>query len=176
VVAIAGANAVGYALVLFATLRAGSCAALLPATVDGEAIAAMLADSGARVLFLDRAMSGKLAEAALPLGVPLVPYQGVPSRIAEWMAGPGSRPQAIEIQPEDPCVILYSCGTLDGSIHSHGLRMSRLRLGAASGLAPDPVKIAPSEPLHSDAALVDFLGAVAKGARIELIAELDTGA
>ncbi|MDB5724136.1 MAG: acyl--CoA ligase [Novosphingobium sp.] len=176
VVAIAGANAAGYALALFATLRTGAAAALLTASASAEAVAAMLADSGATLLFLDRVMAVQLGGVALPANVLLVPYESVPQRIGEWLAPVGARSQPVAIQPGDPFNIIYSSGTTGtpkGIVQSHAMRMGHLRRAPASGFSPDATAIY-GTPLYSNTTLVSFLAATAAGARIVLMPKFDT--
>lgn len=175
-VAIAGANSVGYALVFFATLRTGGAAALLTSSATPEAIVAMLADSGAKLLFLDRDMAEKLAGVALPEGVAVIPCGGVPQRIAEWIAPVGARPKPVAIDPGDAFNIIYSSGTTGtpkGIVQSHKMRMGHLRRAPLSGFGPEATAIY-GTPLYSNTTLVSFVAAIAAGSRVVLMPRFDT--
>jgi acyl-CoA synthetase (AMP-forming)/AMP-acid ligase II len=168
-VAIAGANAIPYALALFGALRAGAAAALLTVTASPEALTAMLADSAARHLFLDRAMAERLT--ALPPEVTPVAFD----RLHEWMAPSGATPAPVAIGPDDPFNIIYSSGTTGqpkGIVQSHAMRMGHLRRGIWAGMDPDATNLI-STPLYSNTTLVSFLPAIAGGSRVILMPRFD---
>lgn len=165
VVAIAGYNAIPYALAFFATLRIGAAAALLTVSATPEALTAMLADSGARHLFLDAAVAERLGE--LPLGVTLIAF----GAIEAWAAPPNARPTPVEIRPEDPFNIIYSSGTTGqpkGIVQSHAMRMGHLRRGIWAGMDASATNLV-STPLYSNTTLVSFLPAIAGGSRAILM-------
>jgi acyl-CoA synthetase (AMP-forming)/AMP-acid ligase II len=164
-VAIAGYNAIPYALALFAALRIGAAAALLTVSATADALIAMLADSGARHLFLDRALAERLAP--LPSEIDPIGFD----ELSAWMAPTGASPAPVAVQPEDPFNIIYSSGTTGqpkGIVQSHAMRMAHLRRAEASGYDPSATALI-STPLYSNTTLVSFLPAIAGGSRVVLM-------
>ena len=176
-VAIAGSNAIGYALAFIAAVRIGAAAAPLTASATPQAIAAMVADCGARHLFLDTAMAEKLADTVLPPGLVRIAYDdgtaGEP--LSRWMAEEGARPQPVAIDPADPFNIIYSSGTTGtpkGIVQSHRMRMGHIQHSHAWGYDQTARTII-STPLYSNTTLVSFLPALAGGGRVVLMERFD---
>jgi acyl-CoA synthetase (AMP-forming)/AMP-acid ligase II len=172
VVAIAGYNAIPYLLALFGGLRAGAAGALLTVSASAEAIAAMLADSGARHLFLDAAAAERLSSATLPPGVSHIAF----AALGEWMAPAGVAPDPVAIQPADPFNIIYSSGTTGlpkGIVQSHAMRFGYMRRAPFAGYDPSKSFLV-STPLYSNTTTAAFLPALAGGARGILMPRFDT--
>ncbi len=163
--AIVGLNSVAQVAVFVATLRVGAIAGLITNSATGEAMAAMLADTGARHLFLD-------AQAAETLGNI---DTGVVNRIAMdgsdagipldmWMDPDGAR-----LAPADPGEkggfnIIYSSGTTGipkGIVHSHAMRWQHIQRGAPA-YGANAVTIL-STPLYSNTTMACFLPTLASG-------------
>ncbi|MGE0409278.1 MAG: AMP-binding protein, partial [Amphiplicatus sp.] len=174
-VAIAGYNAIGYALVYCAAVRIGAAAALLTTSATPNAIAAMLSDCGARILFLDTAMGEKLAEAPACPDVRRVAYDDGPAgaSLSKWMAAAGARPAPVDIRPEDAFNIIYSSGTTGapkGIVQSHAMRMGHIRRATSYDRTAATMI---STPLYSNTTLVSFLPALARGGRAILMPKFD---
>src|SRR5689334_11069906 len=85
-IAICGANSLEYAAVFLGGLRAGAAVAPLPTGALPEQLATMVADSGARFLFVDRETGAFAAEA------PRIALDGSGSPSLEsWLVPPGTR-------------------------------------------------------------------------------------
>jgi acyl-CoA synthetase (AMP-forming)/AMP-acid ligase II len=171
-VAIGGANAIGYALAMFAALRIGAAPALLTVSATADAQRAMLADSGARHLFLDRAMAETLGD--LPPGIVPIAYEE--PALSQWMAPAGAQPRPVDIRPEHAFNIIYSSGTTGtpkGIVQSHGMRWGHLKRAGLSGFDPTATALY-ATPLYSNTTLVSFLAAVAGGSRTILMPKFDT--
>ncbi|RST31127.1 4-coumarate--CoA ligase [Sphingomonas ginkgonis] len=176
-VAILGYNAIGYALAFCAAVRIGAAAAPLTTSAPPEAIAAMLADSGARHLFLDRSAGDRLTGTALPAGVSRIAFDdsGVGEPLSAWIPPEGARPRPVEIRPADAFNIIYSSGTTGtpkGIVQSHAMRVGHFRRIAESRFDADSVTFV-STPLYSNTTLVSFLPALVGGGEVIFMPRFD---
>ena len=181
-VAIAATNSVEAALVFLGILRAGAAAALLTSTASGETVMAMLKDSTARVLFLDKAMADKIAadkiaEFPFPADVTRIAIDdsdaGAP--LSAWLPPVGTRAAPVTIAPQDPFNIIYSSGTTGspkGIVQSHQMRHEYARRTLAGGYG-DATCVICSTPLYSNTTLVSFFPALAGGGKVVLMARFD---
>jgi acyl-CoA synthetase (AMP-forming)/AMP-acid ligase II len=176
-VALAATNSVAAALAFLGVLRSGSAAALLTSTASGETIMAMLADSTARVLFLDRGIADKIAHLPFPAGVTRVALDdsdaGIP--LSQWLPPEGTRAAPVAIQPDDAFNIIYSSGTTGnpkGIVQSHRMRHEYARRTLAGGYG-DSTAVICSTPLYSNTTLVSFFPALAGGGKVVLMAKFD---
>jgi acyl-CoA synthetase (AMP-forming)/AMP-acid ligase II len=174
-VAIGGRNAVGYALAYCAALRIGAAPALLTASAAPEAIGAMLADCGARHLFLDGGLGCTLEPAGAAAGVQRIAFDdsdaGEP--LTAWMGTRPAPPAPVEIRPTDAFNIIYSSGTTGapkGIVQSHAMRAVQIGRAVPSPYDADAVTIV-STPLYSNTTLVSFIPAIAAGGRVVLMAK-----
>src|SRR3546814_10765998 len=110
--AIAGLNSVEQRAVILGTLRAGGVAGLVTNSATGEQMAAMIADTGARHLFLDSAAKASLAGQVITAS-DLVAMDGsdAGTPLEAWLSLAGVKPTPVEILPEDGFNIIYSSGT-----------------------------------------------------------------
>jgi acyl-CoA synthetase (AMP-forming)/AMP-acid ligase II len=176
-VAIAATNSIEAALAFTGILRAGAAAALLTNSAAGDTVLAMLADSTARVLFLDKAMADKLADLPFPAGVTRVALDDSDAGIAlsDWLPPLGTRAAEAVIAPADPFNIIYSSGTTGtpkGIVQSHRMRHEYARRTLAGGYGDDTCVIC-STPLYSNTTLVSFFPALAGGGKVVLMAKFD---
>ena len=173
--AIAGLNSVEQMAVILGTLRAGGVAGLVTNSATGEQMAAMIADTGARHLFLDHA-----AEASLE-GQPITASEliamdgsdaGTP--LDAWLALSGAKPTPVDIQPGDGFNIIYSSGTTGtpkGIVHSHAMRWQHIQRGAPA-YGPNAVTIL-STPLYSNTTMASFMPTVGSGGQVVLMKKFD---
>ncbi len=173
--AIAGLNSVEQMAAILGTLRAGGVAGLITNSATGEQMAAMIADTGARHLFLDQAAatslegrhvtaSDRIAMDGSEAGVPL----------DGWMAPAGTAPESVEIEPLDGFNIIYSSGTTGtpkGIVHSHAMRWQHIQRGAPA-YGPNAVTIL-STPLYSNTTMASFMPTVGSGGQVVLMKKFD---
>jgi len=174
-VAVAGVNSVEHVAVLIGALRAGACAGLVTNSATGEQMAAMVRDTGAATLFLDRAAAESLAGqdigSVLCIGMD-GPYAGKP--LADWMAPAGSTPAFVAVGPDDEFNIIYSSGTTGtpkGIVHTHGMRWQHIWRGIPA-YGPAAVTIL-STPLYSNTTMASFLPTLGSGGKTVLMGKFD---
>ena len=172
-VAIVAAASVRYAAVFLGALRAGCAATPLAPSATGDAIAAMIADSDAPVVFIDADAQATLGERAI--GGSLVALDG--DSFEAWLAPVGSRPAPVEVAPGDAFNIIYSSGTTGtpkGIVQSHAMRWAHLSRNPAARFDEAVTLIA--TPLYSNTTLVSFLPTLGWGGTVVLMAKFEARA
>jgi acyl-CoA synthetase (AMP-forming)/AMP-acid ligase II len=186
-IAICAATSIEYAAVFLGAVRAAVAVAPLAPSSSDESLALMIADCGARLVFVDAAASRALAARQRA--------QDGPGRIAldgggherslnDFLASEGSAPagsnvppppRAATITPDAPFNIIYSSGTTGnpkGIVQPHRMRWAHVRRGQDSGYGPDSVTLI-STPLYSNTTLVSFFPGIALGGSVVLMAKFD---
>jgi acyl-CoA synthetase (AMP-forming)/AMP-acid ligase II len=163
--AIVGLNSISQVAVFIATLRVGAIAGLLTYSATGEAMAAMLRDTGARHLFLDQGAADTLAGQDCG-DVICIAIDGSDAGepLNEWMDGDGAALVPAALDPKNGFNIIYSSGTTGmpkGIIHSHAMRWQHIHRGLPA-YGPKAVTIL-STPLYSNTTMACFLPTIASG-------------
>ncbi|WP_375395526.1 class I adenylate-forming enzyme family protein [uncultured Sphingomonas sp.] len=169
-VAIVAAPTVDYAAVFVAALRIGALAAPIAPSATSEAIAGMIADCEAPVVFLDAAAEAALADQAIAAACVALD----PATFEAWLLPAGATPAPAMIAPADGFNIIYSSGTTGkprGIVQSHAMRWQHLSRNAAAGFESAVTMIA--TPLHSNTTLVSFLPTLGWGGTAMLMAKFD---
>ena len=96
-VAIVAGSGIEYAAAFLGALRAGCVAAPLAPSATGEALAAMIADCGAPILFVD----ADAAQTLKPFTFPIRVIRLDTGAFAEWLAPEDARPAPVTIAPEE---------------------------------------------------------------------------
>ncbi|WHZ10361.1 MAG: Long-chain-fatty-acid--CoA ligase [Burkholderiaceae bacterium] len=179
-IAICAGTSIDYAAVFLGALRAGIAVAPLAPSSSASSLWRMVADAGARLLFVDADVAAAL-DAAAPIpavaAVPRIALDGSAAGrpLADWLAPEGSRPAPVALGPADPFNIIYSSGTTGepkGIVQGHGMRWSHVRRGAAFGYGPDSVTLL-ATPLYSNTTLVTFFPTLAFGGTVVLMPKFD---
>jgi acyl-CoA synthetase (AMP-forming)/AMP-acid ligase II len=176
VISICAYSSVEYAATFIGAARAGVAVAPLAPSSTPTDFAAMLKDSGARVLFMDAAASGAMGEAAHPAGVLRVALDdsafGRP--FSSWAVA-GRTPELVEIDPQSVFNIIYSSGTTGtpkGIVHSRMMRWRQYSQWETLTHRPEGVTVL-STPLYSNTTLVCFNPTLAAGGTVVLMKKFD---
>ena len=111
VMAVCAASSVRYAAVYLGALRAGVVVAPLAPSVTPEAMASMLGDAQARLLFADAqgraAVPPAVMEGAGALPLVALDDAGAGTPWSAWLAPEGAAPTPVDVGPEHPFNIIY---------------------------------------------------------------------
>ncbi|MDR3511415.1 MAG: class I adenylate-forming enzyme family protein [Caulobacteraceae bacterium] len=176
-VAVCATTSIEYVAVFMGALRAGVAVAPLAPSSTPESLADMIADSGAKLFFLDKGVSEAIGPVQLPPGVIRIALDGSDAGRAfeAWLADDDARPAPVEIQPAWAFNIIYSSGTTGapkGIVQSHAMRWSHVGRGAAGGYGHDAVTMI-STPLYSNTTLVSLIPTLAGGGTAVLMEKFD---
>ncbi len=178
-VSICATASLEYACAFVGALRAGAAVAPLAPSSTAESIVGMIADSGAKVFFLDAGVAAALGDAlgevkaklvALDAGAPGVAY-------ADFLAAEGAKPAAVTITPEMPFNIIYSSGTTGapkGIVQSHKMRFGHIARAGTLGYGPEAVTLL-STPLYSNTTLVSLFPTLGLGGTAVLMKKFEAG-
>ena len=169
-VAIVAAASMAYAAVFVAALRIGALAAPIAPSATPEAIAGMIADCEAPVVFLDAANEAALAGQ----NIASIRVSLDPAAFEAWLLPDGATPAPVRIAPADGFNIIYSSGTTGkpkGIVQSHAMRWQHLSRNAAAGFDSAVTMIA--TPLYSNTTLVSLLPTLGWGGTVVLMAKFD---
>lgn len=168
-IAIVAAPSIDYAIVFLGVLRAGCVAAPIAPSATPVSIAAMIADCGAPILFVDAANAAMLA--GQPIEAHIVEFD---RNFADWIAPEGMTPRQVARAPADGFNIIYSSGTTGtpkGIVQSHAMRWSHIARNAAANFGEAVTMIA--TPLYSNTTLVSFLPTLGWGGTVVLMKKFD---
>ena len=179
-IAICANTSIEYALLYLGCLRAGVSVAPLPPSSAPEALAGMMMDSDARILFVDQAAANAL-QAILP-GVlcPRITIDGGTDGTSfdTWLAAPGAVSTTADIGPDTPFNIIYSSGTTGvpkGIVQPSSLRWAQVQRAVGLEYGPHAVTLL-STPLYSNTTLVSFFATLALGGTVLLMEKFDARA
>jgi len=168
-VAIIAAASVDYATLFLGALRAGCVPTPLAPSATAAALAAMIEDCGAPIVFLDAANAQALA------GQPFAARRVVIGEALDaWLAPADAHPEPVTIAPDDPFNIIYSSGTTGtpkGIVQSHAMRWAHIGRNAAAGFGDAVTMVA--TPLYSNTTLVSFLPTLGWGGTAVLMRKFD---
>ena len=171
VVAAIAASSVDYAVLWAAVLRLRATIAPLAPSSTPDQIAAMIADSGARLVFTDAAARSDFGSVLGQVGV--VDLDDLDSFIDASAEPPPLAP----LDAAAAFNIIYSSGTTGtpkGIVQSAAMRSLHITGAKALGYGPDAITLL-STPLYSNTTLVSFLPTLAWGGTAVLQAKFHSG-
>ncbi len=187
-IAILGRNSVDYGLLFLGGLRAGICIVPLSTLASSEALAGMINDSEAKLLFVSRdywdliePVTDKI-NTLMPDGLKMLESEGLDidhndlQSFASFIDGASSAPVEIPISLEWGFNLIYSSGTTG---QPKGIMQSRryraLEAQALAGLGFDQNSRALiSTPLYSNTTLFIFFSILANGGTVFLMEKFST--
>ncbi len=174
-IAICALNSARYAAVFLGALRTAVVVAPLAPSVTPASFRSMLADAGARLVFVDASADEVLGGAIdLPARISLDgKAQG--TDFEAWLASAPGVPRPVEIGPELAFNIIYSSGTTGtpkGIVQPHGMRWTHVMRGGRFGYGRDTVTLL-ATPLYSNTTLVVFFPTIAFGGTVVLMDKFD---
>ncbi|WP_334188746.1 class I adenylate-forming enzyme family protein [Noviherbaspirillum sp.] len=179
-VAFCADTSIEYALLYLGCLRAGVAVAPLPPSSGAAALAGMIGDSDACILFLDASGYAALGPvlAQIPVARVALDGEGDGRPFATWLSAPGSTPSAADIRPETAYNIIYSSGTTGvpkGIVQPFMLRWTQLQRSPGLQYSAQSVTLL-STPLYSNTTLVSFFSTLGMGGTVLLMAKFDARA
>ena len=173
-VAICAASSIAYLATFVGILKAGAAVAPLAPSASRESLRGMLADCGARQVFVDAAARALIGEVAGAVMIDLDGGNGgAPWRT--WLATEDASAAPVAIAPDMAFNIIYSSGTTGtpkGVVQPHSYRWPQLRWTYFNGKAVTLV----STPLYSNTTLVVALPTLAVGGTVVLMARFNAAA
>ena len=176
-VAICAGTSIEYACAFLGALQAGVAVAPIAPSSTADSIVDMIADCGAKIFFLDKAVAEELGDrlarvkaklVALDSGAPGTPYD-------QFFAPDGAKPAPVTLTADMPFNIIYSSGTTGtpkGIVQSHGMRHGHVARAQALGYGQDAVTLL-STPLYSNTTLVSFFPTLGLGGTVVLMKKFD---
>ncbi len=173
-IAVCAAPSARYGALYLGALRAGVVVAPLAPSVTPDAMASMLGDADARLLFIDAAAEPLVPERVCAPRVAM-DASSVGQRWDAWLAPAGAVPLPFAATPEHPFNIIYSSGTTGtpkGIVQSHGMRWAHVVRGVPHGYGHDSITLL-ATPLYSNTTLVAFFPSIAWGGRVRVMPKFD---
>jgi len=179
-IAICAGTSLEYAAVFLGALRAGIAVAPLAPSATAHSLAGMVADAGAKRLFVDAAALETLAPVRGRMAARGIALDGSAGAdpFEDWLAAEGARPEPVSIRPEWAFNLIYSSGTTGapkGIVQSHAMRWGHLQRTAPYGYGPDAVTLL-ATPLYSNTTLVSFFPTLGMGGTAVLMGKFDAAA
>ncbi|WP_319825033.1 class I adenylate-forming enzyme family protein [Thalassovita sp.] len=177
-VAVLSPNSAAYAEVFIGGLRAGACLTPLSTMASSEALKKMLADSGAKVLFLSAQYRPLVAGFLDQLSITRVALDFVAEGYLDYetlLSGADEADPMVPIGWDNPFNLIYSSGTTGtpkGIVHSHWMRAIHMERAEPSGYC-DKARTLLSTPLYSNTTLVSFLPTLVGGSTVVLMPKFD---
>jgi len=172
-IAICAATSIEYVAVFLGALRIGVAVAPLAPSATAESLAAMAADSGAKVLFLDATTNGSF----MTVDLPHVAIDDLPGgeALSMWLAPIDAKPSAVTIDPDWIFNVIYSSGTTGtpkGIEQSHMMRWQQLKRLGPDAYGPASRSMI-STPLYSNTTLVSLFPTLASSGAAILMHKFD---
>ena len=172
------ATTIDYVAIFLGCLRAGVAVAPLANTYAPRTLATMVADAGAKTLFVDQSVAGAAPQGGAGTAISTVVLDaGGPGSLRQWLAPEGTAPAAVDVEPDWPFNIIYSSGTTGvpkGIVQPHAFRWSNIQRAALYGYGPKSVALL-ATPLYSNLTLATLFGVIGLGGTAVLMGKFDAG-
>ena len=176
-IAICAYTSIEYLAVFLAALRCGIAIAPLAPSSTPETIAAMIADSDAKIFFLDKGVSEEIEKVRGSISAKRISLDdsdaGEP--FSKWLGAEDAKPAPVEVDPNWAYNIIYSSGTTGtpkGIVQSHAMRWGQVQRASVIGYTPDAVTMV-STPLYSNTTLVSVFPTLAMGGTLVMMGKFD---
>lgn len=177
-VAVLSPNSIAYAELFMGIIRAGACITPLSTMASPDALEKMLADCGARMLFLADQYRDLAAPFLDRLSAEKVAIDFDASGFADYEdmldKAPVTDPM-IPIGMTDAVNLIYSSGTTGtpkGILHNHWMRAAQMDRVSANGYDQNARTLL-STPLYSNTTIVAFLPTLVGGSTVVLMPKFD---
>ncbi|MEI2733707.1 MAG: class I adenylate-forming enzyme family protein [Rhodoblastus sp.] len=175
-ISVCASTSIEYATLFLGALSIGVVTAPLAPSSTPEQLEGMVADSGAKLLFLDASTADSLKNAG-DAGTVRISLDGSDcgKPFADWLAPAGSPVTPAKVDPADPFNIIYSSGTTGipkGIVQSHRMRWAHVQRANAF-LYNRTATTLLSTPLYSNTTLVSFFPTLAGGGTVALMKKFD---
>ena len=176
-VALCATSTLHYVVAMLGVLRCGAVAVPLPNSATAQVLAGLLADCGAKRVFVDAASAAAFATLRPPLQLARVALDDSPGSptLSSWLAPAGSSPSPVPRRADAPFNIIYSSGTTGapkGIVHPQGLRTAQVARSATLGYGAGSVTLL-ATPLHSNITLTGLYPTLALGGTVVLMPKFD---
>ena len=175
-ISVCASTSIEYATLFLGALSIGVVTAPLAPSSTPEQLEGMVADSGAKLLFLDASTADSLKNAG-DAGTIRISLDGSDcgKPFAEWLAPEGAAVTPVKVDPADPFNIIYSSGTTGipkGIVQSHRMRWAHVQRANAFQYDRTATTLL-STPLYSNTTLVSFFPTLAGGGTVALMKKFD---
>mgnify|MGYP000927472809 CR=1 FL=1 len=175
-IACCASTSIEYATLFLGALSIGVVMSPLAPSSTPEQLAGMVADCGARLLFLDATTAESLKGAGDANTVRIsLDGSDCGKPFGKWLAPEGAAVTPAKIEPGDPFNIIYSSGTTGipkGIVQSHRMRWAHVQRANAFQYDRTALTLL-STPLYSNTTLVSFFPTLAGGGTVALMKKFD---
>ena len=177
-IAIISPNSIPYATLFLGILQAGGCVTPLSSMASPEALKKMLADCGAKAIFvaeqyfdLTRDFISDMALKRFAIDFSHPDFED----LEEALTGAATTDPMIIIEMSDAFNLIYSSGTTGtpkGILHNHWMRAAQMERVSPNGY-DDNARTLISTPLYSNTTIVSFIPTLFGGSTVYLMPKFD---